>query len=166
MLAGLDAEPLQAVRRTFSLNCAVVCEITICPDQASQFAPHGALPMPGRQGQRVDRVIRQKVLPSVAQRQAPPSKMRPSVSCSPSGSFEASSNAFWSSFVIVNLWREIYQKPLFKSPSKTPSRLTLTSASAAPAVGRRLHAMVGPYISRNIPFHWFTLSVPSHARLD
>jgi hypothetical protein len=33
--------------------------------------------MPGRQGQRVDPVIRKKVLPSVAQRQAPAAECDP-----------------------------------------------------------------------------------------
>jgi hypothetical protein len=50
----------------------VVWEITIFPDQASQCAPRDVLPMLDPQALRVDRVIQQKALPSVAQRQAPP----------------------------------------------------------------------------------------------
>lgn len=53
-------------------NCAVVWEITIFRGQASQSGPRDVLPRLGRQGQRLDRVIRQKVLPSAAQRQVPP----------------------------------------------------------------------------------------------
>jgi hypothetical protein len=42
--------------------------------------------------------------------------MRPSMSCSPSGSFEASSNAFWSSFVIrTNISKSGLQITLLKT---------------------------------------------------
>src|SRR5215510_1667687 len=59
------------------LNCAVVCEITISLDQASQSARHDVPAMLGPQDQRVNRVIRQKVLPSGVQRQAPRARCDP-----------------------------------------------------------------------------------------
>jgi hypothetical protein len=57
--------------------------------------------------------------------------MRPSVSCSASGSFEASSNAFWSSFVIVTSGENYIKKPFPNHVSSSTRLLTLTQSSAA-----------------------------------